>query len=843
VTVPSLAAQANHRSSVSIVLPASAPTELTSAGTVYIKMVSDHAMSIEEANENNNMHLGLGVDAVAVDVTQDDFFTVLTHGFNPNPFSYAAINHSWDVTYPSAVNDYAQSLGLDDASEVHSELWASSEGWMDAIVNAVATLTAQSMAVAQPQYAFLWNRIRNYAFGRIGPAMEVAERRAMEAGARIAEVVSAQYTSPDEGPQVHLIGHSRGGAVSAFASWLLEQRGYSPAQLTTLDGYSTDWPDLSGILGDIDINAHAQADRRVNFLVQDGLAQYVGEAITSWISGFLPDWLDFGVDEYVQSSDFIDQFAAWKAPPRSNFDSNETIVGYQGADSQHLNINDLYFGSFRDLRSPRNYLADSPMGRQDQGRRGAEGEGGPSFDTEWAAASSIIDGSFEYLAAAISLEPEIRSAPQLVDNPFLRAYTAWTQLPGQDLSLAWQTVGDVQLVNQSSNPRVRLSAGGGLAEQALLSQVVALPAEAMLAMQVDVLSAPTGAILQVRINEEPVASLPLDGVANGRLKVDLAEFENQIVNVTILLQSQSDTTASLTIDDVRLVQPLVVESVTSEPLWLEDKSQVRLTASTATSCGTDCPEAVTFYRETNGTPGLQIGSDATLGTGSTTDSVTWGIPVDGAVFMPGIEQLYAVASSAEGATGPVNSHQLLVTSDAGPIWQNPINRFNVNADEQVSAIDALRVINFMARNPSGVLPNEQFDPPIYYDVNGDGTVTAIDALQVINFMARSSQSSADSEETVLHGISVTETKPSRGGKGEFYGQAEVLGQIAKLKVGDSSTRENSSAWSNRVDQALGWQSDDESDASSDFGVFSENDDLDRIVSEIVNPRLIARVSF
>ena len=76
-------------------------------------------------------------------------------------------------------------------------------------------------------------------------------------------------------------------------------------------------------------------------------------------------------------------------------------------------------------------------------------------------------------------------------------------------------------------------------------------------------------------------------------------------------------------------------------------------------------------------------------------------------------------------------------------YQNPAQRADVNADGQISAIDALLVINFLNRNlddvelednPANSVPVGLIGtpPPNYLDVNGDGRVSALDALNVIN---------------------------------------------------------------------------------------------------------------
>ena len=65
---------------------------------------------------------------------------------------------------------------------------------------------------------------------------------------------------------------------------------------------------------------------------------------------------------------------------------------------------------------------------------------------------------------------------------------------------------------------------------------------------------------------------------------------------------------------------------------------------------------------------------------------------------------------------------------------NPTNAFDVNADDQVNAVDALAIINYMGRtNSAGEGELASLSPSnLYPDTNGDGSVTASDALRVIN---------------------------------------------------------------------------------------------------------------
>ena len=69
-------------------------------------------------------------------------------------------------------------------------------------------------------------------------------------------------------------------------------------------------------------------------------------------------------------------------------------------------------------------------------------------------------------------------------------------------------------------------------------------------------------------------------------------------------------------------------------------------------------------------------------------------------------------------------------------YQNPLTDLNedVNADGLITAIDALRIINFLGRRSVAQVPVVDIGapPPDFFDVNGDGRVSALDALNVVN---------------------------------------------------------------------------------------------------------------
>ena len=94
-------------------------------------------------------------------------------------------------------------------------------------------------------------------------------------------------------------------------------------------------------------------------------------------------------------------------------------------------------------------------------------------------------------------------------------------------------------------------------------------------------------------------------------------------------------------------------------------------------------------------------------------------------------------------------------------WQNPLNIYDVGFDGNVTALDALQIINQLSRSSSALLPpyqsNSQFH--LYFDVNGDNRTTAFDALLVINQRARQRNSSQEGEQVLPAPMSIALPNP------------------------------------------------------------------------------------
>ncbi len=118
----------------------------------------------------------------------------------------------------------------------------------------------------------------------------------------------------------------------------------------------------------------------------------------------------------------------------------------------------------------------------------------------------------------------------------------------------------------------------------------------------------------------------------------------------------------------------------------------------------------------------RLGVDASGSDGWSWTGTTTGWP-------GGSHTVFAVAQNDDGVWGPPVSANVQIGS-----WQNPRNRFDVNDDGFVSAIDVLLILNEINHSGTGPLPPRTAENQHlgYLDVNGDGNLTPLDALQVIN---------------------------------------------------------------------------------------------------------------
>ncbi len=101
------------------------------------------------------------------------------------------------------------------------------------------------------------------------------------------------------------------------------------------------------------------------------------------------------------------------------------------------------------------------------------------------------------------------------------------------------------------------------------------------------------------------------------------------------------------------------------------------------------------------------------------------------------------------AAGEIVDLPIMVQSNP---YQNAVISTDVNDSGAVTPLDALNIINLIAKYKASSIPLNPLTPEVATlingfkpDVNGDGVVTALDALRVINYLANNRRSAASGE--------------------------------------------------------------------------------------------------
>jgi hypothetical protein len=120
----------------------------------------------------------------------------------------------------------------------------------------------------------------------------------------------------------------------------------------------------------------------------------------------------------------------------------------------------------------------------------------------------------------------------------------------------------------------------------------------------------------------------------------------------------------LTVTSVQTGTP-TIGSFVANPASVTTGTSTTLTTSSVTETGgTGSITGVNFYLESNGTSGLQIGSDTLVGAG-TANGTTWTISASTSGLAAGAYTYYAVATDSNGKSSTVASTTLTVTSSSG----------------------------------------------------------------------------------------------------------------------------------------------------------------------------------
>ena len=139
-----------------------------------------------------------------------------------------------------------------------------------------------------------------------------------------------------------------------------------------------------------------------------------------------------------------------------------------------------------------------------------------------------------------------------------------------------------------------------------------------------------------------------------------------------------------------------------------------------------------------------------------------------------------------------------VESEVVHAWQNVVRISDVNNSGDVTAGDALRIINELSRREFSDGDTQNLDSPIdvvdwpgvYFDQNGDDRATALDALRVINELARITLASGEEPEQVDFAIKqllreIERITDREGGSNADFSSSEKL---ASFDVSQTDSR-------------------------------------------------------
>ncbi|HND53266.1 MAG TPA: CARDB domain-containing protein, partial [Pirellulaceae bacterium] len=365
VGVDALDPGASFSDTIEITLPSTPPEGFSDDGTVYVGMVADSPRAIEEQDEANNSNLGDGRDRFQLRIGgPPEFVYVITHGLNLDATSeegWTNFLSSWITTYPGIMRGLVAGTQYENELGIYTPVWNSASGWIEAIGSAIAGSLIQVL----PLPFFVKEIASSIIFSQIDDYLREGAANAEAAAVQIVEDLVSKpglLGAPSDNQIIHLVGHSRGGAVNARVNQLLTRLGYRVDQYTALDGYSTDWPSFYGFLGDIPITTElVQANRLVNYRVQQPLLAILGEQVDELIDPLWETIFGEPIDTDVLENDL--NFFDVRAPVRPGFE-NILLKGTSNEDlSNHLTVHKFYFESACRSASSERYVLDSALGR------------------------------------------------------------------------------------------------------------------------------------------------------------------------------------------------------------------------------------------------------------------------------------------------------------------------------------------------------------------------------------------------------------------------------------------------------------------------------------------------
>lgn len=551
--------------------------------------------------------------------------TVLTHGFGRNLSDpilgfTGLFGDSFIDGFHDLANTFeklpAQGSQLEHQSQTYVASWNSSDGWIQGLAawgtSVIADLISNQpvgtginglvlTAVLQQTFEALADYLE-----QVGNLyIETAGRHAESAAVQIVDdlIESGKLSTPQrtqaEDQIVHLVGHSRGAAVNARVAQILASRGYFVHQYTALDGYSSDWPDGSKFLADIDIVASLQnidtdpagggLGRRHNYRVANSLSDLAWDWVLPLGQAAALRYLGASPAGYSQQllDLLIRENHDWRAPVRDLFPPGsagttvnsviETVESLKDGvkvvePTDHMSIVAAYLQSVEKRNESHQFALKNYLGEHRCDGASActpplaEGETPLSSPTE-----SILDGSFERVGG-LSRGAQQLSAPSFND-PLFDGLVRLASDPSYHLSAAWQHSGAVALDTSTADTFVVMSQH---ADGSALGQMISIGAAAnSLRFDLQTRSTAAGAELQIMFGGQVIQSIDLANAPRGLQTVDLSTIAGRSGQLWFRLVGGGGQPVQLTLDDIALgegdTSPLVfndqVRIDEGQPAW------------------------------------------------------------------------------------------------------------------------------------------------------------------------------------------------------------------------------------------------------------------------------------
>ena len=501
--------------------------------------------NVVETNEYNNV-VALEVVPLVVNV--------LTHGFNPNPFDWGGFRQPWKDLGETLEQIPDPDTILDGRVESYVSEWDSSSGWIGTFIN-----VGLAFLLPPPDDLLALETGRKFK--------KKAGDNAEDAAHSICRDVTSLLEDQEQPPLLHLIGHSRGAAVNARVSRLLQQEGYAVDQYTSLDGYSTDWPDLSGIWGDISIVEQATAERLVNYRVERSLSQVVVDLYETIVSdSLIPDEVDT----------LLESFADWRAPNRAQFEDIMLMGWASQPFSNHLNAVELYAESEssgrNDFPQPDNpaegttgslvpYILDNYVGEHRSDSPGSSSsfsstdamplDVGVEQVTSGNAFGNFDDGGFEELGT-LWRDFEATVFPP-TDSVLVNYWITMMNDPVKLLGATWTVTGNARLIDDGGNTLVELLQSTDTS----IGQLLVLdPQVTTVEFDLSVTAAGPGDALEVLFNQTVLGAFDLASLPpSGHYSVPLSEYASQNGALTFRIVGPVASPATVYLDNLAIATP------------------------------------------------------------------------------------------------------------------------------------------------------------------------------------------------------------------------------------------------------------------------------------------------